>query len=198
MKKKMIAASVASLALAAMPVVGVFAQAANPSNFVDILQVTIADSCNWTRTMTAGDANTTVTNADAATATAARTMTAGQSVATFATSAFNAKCNNDAGYTITATMTNLGGYTSNSKGTSITDNIAYASDDTLSEGTWVATLSDEESSLDSGVTGNVANTTEGDDMGDGSSYTITYGVQTAANQSAGYYEGTATYVFVQK
>lgn len=197
--KKALIAGAASAVLAAMPVVGVFAAASNPSNLVDTLNVTIEDSCTWTRTLSTADTNVTIGTATSATATASRTMTADQLIAEFAVSTINAKCNNTKGYKITGTFTDLLGQVSSSDTTALNngEKISYGGAAALASGTWIAKLGDATTGLASGTSGNVASTTASDDMTAGSTYTITYGVSTAAAQPAGYYTGSATYVFAQ-
>lgn len=199
MKKLAIAG--ASAALAMLPAVGVFAAAANPSNLVDTLKLTIADSCTWTRTLASTDTDVTIdpSGGTAASSAASRTVVADQSYAGFATSTINAKCNNAKGYKITGTFTDLTGYTDNTKTTALSnaEKIAYGGASSLAAGTWIAKLGSATVGLASGTSGNVASTTVSDDMTAGSTYTLTYDIQTAAAQAAGYYEGTATYVFTQ-
>ena len=199
--KKAIIAGAASIALAVLPAAGVFAAAANPSNLVDTLKLTIADSCTWTRTLASDDSDVTIdpSGGTAASSAANRTVAADQSYVALATSTINAKCNNTKGYKITGTFSALTGYTDNTKATALANNdaISYGGANALAEGTWIAKLGDAEIGLASGTSGNVASTTVSDDMTAGSTYTITYDVQTAADQAAGYYEGTATYVFTQ-
>ena len=197
MKKLAIAG--ASAALAILPAAGVFAAASNPSNLVDTLNVTIEDSCTWTRTLSTSDANVSIGNATSATATATRTMTADQEIAAFAVSTINAKCNNTKGYKITGTFDDLVGQVSSSDTTALSngEKISYGGTAALASGTWIAKLGSATTGLASGTSGNVASTTASDDMTAGSTYTITYGVSTAAAQPAGYYTGSATYVFAQ-
>ena len=199
MKKSIIAAGASAVALAAMPVVGVFAQASNPTGFVDTLQLTIADSCTWTRTLANSDTtNYSITTGTGATAIVARAVaTAGATYEGFATSTINAKCNNGTGYKITGTFTDLGGHVSSSNNASNNSSIAYGGDSELAAGTWIARLGEATVGLESGTAGNVADKSVADDMGAGSTYVITYDVQTATNQAAGYYEGTATYALSQ-
>ena len=200
MKKSLIAgAGVAAFAMAAVPFAGVFAAASNPSNLVDTLNVTIEDSCTWTRALTTADQNVTIGTGTAATATASRTMTADQSIAAFAVSTINAKCNNTKGYKITGTFDDLVGQVSSSDTTKLSNNekIAYGGAAELASGTWIAKLGSSTTGLASGTSGNVASTTASDNMTSGSEYVITYGVATAAAQPAGYYTGSATYVFAQ-
>lgn len=184
--KKTIIAGAASAVLAAMPVMGVFAAVENPSNIVDYLNVTITESCAWTRTLTNGS-GVTLSGDN----TLGATMTAGQEIETFGTSTLNVKCNHSTGYAIKATMTGLKGQNSSSDDTANGDSIDYAS--TLAEGKWTATYNG------TGITsGTPFVTTDGaSDMVDGTNYVVTYGVHTKNNQKAGYYKGTVTYELTQ-
>lgn len=186
MKKSIIAAGAASIALAAMPVVGVFAATDNPSAIEDTINVTIADSCTWSRTLAASDSTVTASGS-----TLSATMTAPQTIANFGTSTLNVKCNNTKGYAIKATMTGLAGQASSSDATSNNDSIDYAA--SLAAGKWTASYNN------TGIaSGNSFVTTSGaDDMENGTNYVITYGVQTKANQAAGFYTGTVTYELTQ-
>ena len=202
MKKSLIAgAGALALGMAVIPAAGVFAAAADPSNFVDTLKLTINDSCTWTRTLASTDTNVTIdpSGGTAASSAASRTVTADQTYTGFATSTINAKCNNTKGYKITGTFTDLTGYTDNNKTTALSnaEKISYGGESALAAGTWIAKLGSASVGLASGTSGNVASTTASDDMTAGSTYTLTYDIQTAAAQAAGYYEGTATYVFTQ-
>ena len=184
MKKLAIAG--ASAVLAAMPVVGVFAAAENPANIVDTITVTIEDSCTWSRTLEGG------TSVTASGSNLTATKTANQTLSSFGTSTLNAKCNNSKGYTIKATMTALSGkVSSDANAATNNDSIDYAT--SLAAGKWVASYGG------TGITSgsNIATTSASDDMVNGTSYAITYGVQTKTNQTAGVYTGTATYELIQ-
>ena len=89
--KKSIVAGAASLVLAAMPVVGVFA--ANPEAVVDTLTVTVNESCTFEHK--SGDGSFT------------HAMAAGALNAEFGTSTFTSACNNGKGYDINAAFTSL-------------------------------------------------------------------------------------------
>ena len=199
--KKAIIAGAASAVLAAMPVVGVFAAAENPGDITDTIKLTIADSCTWTRSLASTDNDVTIApeGGTALSSSASRTVVANQSYVGLAKSTINAKCNNTLGYKITGTFTDLTGYTDSNKGAALSngEKITYGGANELAAGTWIAKLGTATTGLASGTEGNVASTTVSDNMQTGSTYEITYDVQTAANQAAGYYEGTATYVFVQ-
>jgi len=200
--KKALIAGAASVALAAMPVVGVFAAANNPSGLTDTLKLTIEDSCTWTRTLSSTDSDVTIdpSGGTAASSSAARTVVADHEYAALAKSTINAKCNNTKGYKITGTFSDLIGYTdSSATKTALNNNekITYGGNVALSAGNWIAKLGTATTGLVSGTDGNVASTTASDNMTSGSTYEITYGVYTGTNQAAGYYEGTASYVFTQ-
>ena len=184
--KKTLIAGAASLAIAAMPIVGVFA-VDDPSDIVDTLNITVESSCAWTRTFS--NEGTGVTDSGS---TLSATMTAGQTLSGFATSTLNVKCNNSAGYTIKATTTNLVGYKEAAHTTTNGDSIDYAA--SLAAGKWTAAYNS--TAIVSGST--MATASAADDMSTGTNYAVTYGVQTKANQSAGYYTGTITYELDQQ
>ncbi len=185
--KKALVMGVASVALAAMPVVGVFAvQAPDPDAFTDTIEITVEGSCTWSRST--GDG------------TYEATIAAGGTNNNVGTSTFTSSCNNGTGYTVTGDFTSLAHTTGD--GTPITfsdENIAANS------GTWNA--------YRSGVTGGVTHTdysaaanltddgivykTTGADTATASSFTVVYKVATHAIQSQGLYRGTATYTLAQ-
>ena len=188
MKKLLIAAGAASLALAAMPVVGVFA-ASDPANITDTFKITIADSCTWTRSGANGSGQGAATFNDGV---YSATLTAGATVPTFGTTTLNVKCNNGTGYTITPTITDLNGYKNSIDRTTNNDKFEYAN--ALAGGKWTAAYNS--TALVDGTPFVSAGT--GSDMVDGTNYVITYGVQAATTQNAGYYEGTITYALAQQ
>ena len=171
--KKSIVAGAASLVLAAMPVVGVFAT--DPAAVVDTLTVTVNESCTFTRT----DGSNNYTNA----------MAANALNTTFGESTFTSACNNGKGYDITAEFTSLS-HTGNA-GEAIT---YAASTPTAGSGTWTAAVGGSSIAATSGVLGS-KNT---QDPAGGSTYTVVYKVSTHDDQAQGTYTGTATYTLVQK
>ena len=118
--KKLIIAGSASLALAAMPMVGVFA--ADPAALTDTLKITVNESCTFEHK--SGDGSYT------------HAMAANALNAEFGTSTFTSACNNGKGYDINAVFTSLA-HTGNAG-----DAIAYsATTPTAGSGTWTATVS---------------------------------------------------------
>ena len=171
--KKSIVAGAASLVLAAMPVVGVFAD--NPEAVVDTLTVNVNESCNFQRST--GNGNYT------------QTMAAGALNSSFGSSTFTAACNNGLGYDINAVFTSLAH--KQNKGEAITYNVETP---TGGSGTWTATVG---STNIAATSGKLATRTSQDPAG-GSTYTVSYTVSTHDDQAQGSYEGTATYTLVQK
>ena len=172
--KKSIVASAASLVLAAMPVVGVFA--ADPEAVVDTLTVTVNESCTFEHDT--GN-NGSFTHA----------MTAGSLNDNFGSSTLKAACNNGKGYTIGAVFTSLA-HTGNAG-----EAIAYsATTPTAGSGTWTASVN---SSNIAATDGTIANTNTQDPAA-GSTYTVLYKVSLHDDQAQGTYTGTATYTLAQK
>ena len=171
--KKSIIAGAASLALAAMPVVGVFAE--NPADVVDTLTVTVNESCTFEHK--SGDGSYT------------HAMAANALNAEFGTSTFTSACNNGKGYTIGAVFTSLA-HTGNAG-----EAIAYsATTPTAGSGTWTASVN---SSNIAATEGTIANTNTQDPAA-GSTYTVLYKVSLHDDQAQGTYTGTATYTLTQK
>lgn len=169
--KKTLIAGAASFALAAMPVIGVFA--VDP--VVDTLTVTVAESCTFTHT--SGDGQFT------------HTMNAGALDTAFGTSSLTASCNNGTGYTIGAVFTSL----KKTTGASSSD-IAYSADTpTAGSGTWTA----NNGTANIAATGGVLASRNAQDPAGGSTYTVTYAVSTHNDQAQGTYTGTATYTLVK-
>ena len=169
--KKTLIAGAASFALAAMPVIGVFA--VDP--VVDTLTVTVAESCTFTHT--SGDGQFT------------HTMNAGALDSAFGTSSFTAQCNNGAGYSIGAAFTSL-----IKTGGAANRNIAYSeTDPTAGSGTWTA-FNGTANIL---ATGGVLGQRSTQDPQGGSTYSVTYKVSTFDDQPQGTYTGTATYTLTQ-
>ena len=171
--KKSIVAGAASLVLAAMPVVGVFA--ADPAAVEDTLTVNVNESCNFQRTT--GNGNYT------------QTMSAGALNSSFGSSTFTAACNNGLGYDINAVFTSLS-HTGN-KGEAITYSVTTP---TAGSGTWTATVGSQNIAETGGKLASRAT----QDPAGGSTYTVNYTVSTHDDQAQGTYTGTATYTLVQK
>lgn len=172
--KKSIVAGAASLVLAAMPVVGVFAT--DPADVVDTLTVTVNESCNF--------------NHDTGnTGSFSKNMVAGALDPSFGSSTLKAACNNGKGYTINAEFTSLA-HQGNAG-----EAIEYsATTPTEGSGTWTAAVN---SSNIAATNGTIANTSTQDPAA-GSTYTVLYKVSLHNDQAQGTYQGTATYTLVQK
>ena len=181
--KKALIAGAASVALAAMPLVGVFADG-DITTMTDTLNITVNPTC----TFQVASGHESVDESFSA------TMTASE-VKTFTASAAKIYCNQYNGYKVSATFTSLNGKvtgTETSNGNSITykPNAAAAADD----GKWSAAISGD------GITGTIypasgsyiieqsANTPAA-----GHSFQAVYTVGAASDQAAGTYTGTATY-----
>ena len=173
--KKSIVAGAASLVLAAMPVVGVFA--ADPAAVEDTLTVTVNEACTF-------EHNT------GSTGEFTHSMSANAIDDKFGSSTFKAACNNGKGYDINASFASL----VNTNNPSVSA-IAYsATTPTAGSGTWTATV---DSSNIAETKGKVATRTSQDPAG-GSTYTVSYTVSTHEDQAQGTYTGKATYTLVQK
>lgn len=171
--KKSIVAGAASLVLAAMPVVGVFA--ADPDAVVDTLTVTVNESCNFTRETGNGQYT--------------QNMAAGALKSDFGSSTFKSACNNGKGYDINAVFTSL-----THKGNA-GQAIAYSTTaPTAGSGTWTAAVSGSSIAATGGKLGEQST----QDPAGGRTYTVDYSVSLHDDQAQGTYEGTATYTLVQK
>lgn len=173
--KKGLIISVASFALAAMPIMGVFA--ADPSAVVDNLSVTVDEICTFTRTT--GNGNYT------------NTMAASAVNNSFGTSTFTAVCNAGSGYTVAAVFTALTG--------SVSGSIPYAAS-APSAGTnrWTAVKGASSSTTYIAASNGTLMDTSGPDTSTGTVQQVSYKVSTASNIAQGSYTGTATYTLSQK
>ena len=179
--KKALIAGAASVALAAMPMAGVFAA---DITLTDTLNVTVNEVCTMTQSGVATSPATYASN------TYAKTMTSGET-ATLGTTSLLVKCNNPSGYKIKGTFANLAGQKSSENSTTNGDSIEYAA--TLAAGKWTAYLGSSETGITSAEATNIASTNASGDTETGVTYSITYKVQTTDSQTAGFYTGTATY-----
>lgn len=114
MKKKLIAAGAASLAVAAMPVVGVFAlDSVNPVE--DIIQVTVNATCTFRGELNVTPAGNGGMTSDGTTDTAGNTYSASGTIGEIVspqysssdTHSFTTFCNDNEGYTVSAAATAL-------------------------------------------------------------------------------------------
>ncbi len=174
--KKTLIAGAASLALAAMPVIGAFAS--DPSPVTDTLTVNVNESCTFAKT--SGNANSFT-----------KSMDQNDVDLAFGSSSFDANCNNAAGYTINAEFTAL----VRNNNASDPDKISYsATTPAAGDGTWTATAQGGNIA----ATGGMLADTSTYDPAAGNTYTVTYKVATKTIQPQGSYVGTATYTLVQK
>ena len=167
--KKTLIAGAASLALAAMPVVGVFA--ADPEPVVDDITITVSETCTLTRTTGTGIYTAT--------------MSTNALNASVGSSTFTAVCNNATGFSVSATPTALTG-----DGEAINYS---ATTPTAGSGTWTATKTEVAGNI--AATGGVLMSTSSTTTG--MTETVTYQVSTRANQAKGDYHGTMTYALTQ-
>lgn len=179
MKKLAIAG--ASLALAAMPVLGVFAE----TTVKDTITVTVNPSCELGDITPAGTSASNANNyygtgnpGQLVTPAAGTKANPGTGTPT----SIRIACNNATGYTLSATFTNLTG-----PGTAIT--YSASPEAAANSGTWTAYASK------SGATATAINPTNGltgnSTMTD--TYAFSYKVGLGADQAAGDYTGDATY-----
>ena len=167
--KKTLIAGAASLALAAMPVVGVFAD--NPAPVVDDITITVSETCTLTRTTGTGIYTAT--------------MSTNALNASVGSSTFTAICNNATGFSVSATPTALTG-----DGEAINYS---ATTPTAGTGTWTATKTEVAGNI--AASGGVLMSTNATTTG--LTETVTYQVSTRADQAKGDYHGTMTYALTQ-
>lgn len=179
MKKLAIVAS--SVALAAMPVVGVFA--VDTLSVKDKLTLTVSSSCTYDA-ITPEAATSSEGNPYTASAAPNQMVNFG---ATSSATSLTVKCNDADGYTITPTFTGLTGPTT----------IAYdgSADPTAGSGSWAAYYSKNSGAATIFAASGTAvdGTTTMTDT-----YTFSYKVGTGVDQAAGTYNGTATYALAAK
>ena len=189
MKKLAIAG--ASAVLAAMPVVGVFAD--DVMTVKDQLTVTVSSSCTYDSITPAGATSDTGNTYSASGAAGNLLEFAASSSATSLT----VKCNDPDGYTITPTFTDL-------KINGISGNVNTAQD--IPYGSAIASASQSQRAWTAYYTKNSGTATAFTASGtaiDGVStmtdtYSFSYKVGLGADQAAGTYVGTATYLLAAK
>lgn len=194
MKKLAIAG--ASLALAAMPVVGVFA--ADDVDVMDTIKVTVSPSCTFRASGTGTlDATYTATGVNGETVNPSTSGDSGTNVHTF-----NVFCNNNKGYTVSATAQDLANIDNASP--AITDVFTYKAD--LSGLTTASGWHAQFTNVTSGVTATqLPDSNQGTSTGTiitransttataGDSWTATYTAKIGSETKAGNYQGTITY-----
>ena len=194
MKKTLFAAGALTLAVAAMPVVGVFADPVADNSLVDTLRITNQVACNMTSEHTAGTAATTPSWSSA---TGASTLTAsivtGQAYNNIGSTTLTVICNDTSGWKVSATYGDLSG--------------DHKADDKITNGTlgtgahYVATPTAVAGTSTGGSTGNTLGAANAADVftstsaatGTGASFDMVYGVQVDTSIEAQTYEGNVTY-----
>ncbi len=183
MKKSLIAAGAASVALAAMPVLGVFAD--DDTSVTDTIQVTVSPSCTFSQGGTDDTYSATGTNASGVVA----PVSGGSAVHNF-----TVFCNNNTGYKVSATATAL------NQSPSITANFAYVATlpSTGTTGAWHATVATEATGvtaaqLPAGGAATDIITKAGASDADGEDFTVTYSAYIGTETPAGTYSGTIEY-----
>lgn len=183
MKKLAIAG--ASLALAAMPLVGVFAD--DVLTVKDKLVLTVSPSCTYDG-ITPAAATSEAGNEYTATTTSGGAVVSFQ--ATSQATSLTVKCNDADGYTITPTFTGLSGPNSY--------NIPYrGTDPVVGTAGWTAYYSKNSAApaafSASGEDGAIEGTSTMTDT-----YSFSYKAAAGTDQAAGTYNGTASYVLAAK
>lgn len=216
MKKSIIAAGAASVALAAIPIMGAFATVDYVGTpMTDTLQMTISDACTLSRATTAhtvgstapsgaawttgsgtGDYTsldgTTNGGANALHDTFAASVVAGVDYAGIATSSFAVTCNQASGFKVSVTTTPF--YTTGATPTA-TSWVYNASGKAASGSSWSLSSSAKPSTAiasGSAVWDAAADATPG--AATTGSFTITYDVYPASNQESGTFAADAVYV----
>lgn len=192
MKKSIIAAGAASVALAAMPVVGAFA-AFTGGPFTDVIQTTIGETCTFARGATAHGAgetwttDTTVTTKDTLSAV---TITPAAGEATLGTSNFRVVCNDTDGYKVTVGTNPLALPT----GTTQVHTWAYNAGAAPSSPTasyWRIGSTGDGVDLSNNIVSTKASAEDGKD------FTVTYYAYAITGQDAGTYSAEVTYTAAQ-
>ncbi len=180
--KKVLTLGAASLAVAAMPVVGVFA--ADTTTQTDTLSVTIDQACTISSaTHTDGSGTWSSTSGDA---TLSATMIAGNYNTAFGQTSLNIFCNDTDGWTVSV----------------VTPDLASGSDTIPFSGTAITGATTSGYSLTASGTGAngvlaksgdtiATNSSETKNAGD--TFTVTYGIAVADGQAAGTYTGNVVY-----
>ena len=191
MKKSLIAAGAASLAVAAMPIVGAFA--AEQASVTDTIQLTVSPTCKM-------EANAAAKTVNLGTSTVAHEYSAADG------SVMTITCNAQAGWTVTAAVTNL-------TATGTTQTIPFGAYETTGESVWSAQVALGGNDTTNATVGtgwndftaaktfsgdpSVSTVVSGNSNAAVSGLTITpsYKAYGAAHQAAGSYSGTITYTF---
>lgn len=197
MKKKLIAAGAASLAVATMPFAGVFA-VKSTDQVTDTLTLNLQPTCTMTVSSAAATgsdaAGATVTNPTAKSSTYTATIAADVAY-TLGTSTFTVICNDTTGWGVTVTANDLVGQTSGHTTEKFVNGSipATSADSTPGAYSYTTAPVDAQSGVitDSGLNKGI---TAGSETGDGVQFTSTYRVRAnSKTQTAQQYTGTVVY-----
>lgn len=198
MKKKLIAAGAASLAVAAMPVVGVFADG-DITSVTDTLEITVNATCTFNTDDSAVASDTTYS------ATVANGAVA--SLSNGSAHKFNVFCNDTDGWNVTAgapsNLTPPAAHTTNGHAITYQDTAIPTAASGTKEGAWTATVSGSFTSAELSGINTVSNVNYIDDEGgiiatetsstDASTFTVTYAAYVGTETAADVYTGTIGY-----
>lgn len=190
MKKSIIAAGAASVALAAMPIVSTFA-AFSGGPFVDQIQTEIAESCTFSRGTTAHDAGTWTTDSENANKDilGAVAITPAAAETSIGSSNYRVVCNDQDGYQVAINASAL----TLTSGKTAVHSWPYATAAAASGSYWRIASTGENVDL-TATPGIVSKKTSAQD---GKDFTITYYAFAETGQDAGTYSATATYTATQ-
>ena len=194
MKKSLIATGAASLALAAMPMAGVFAQ---DLSVTDTIQITVNSACTIDETTTDTDGLDTKDTTYAATV--ANGAQADFSGTHSGNHAFHVSCNAPGGWSFSATPTDLTGYTASNKSTTNSDSIAFVTPTsythTGTSGQWTAEIASTGQTVTQPTAAGTATTVINAQNAQAANVEITstYSAYVGTETSAGFYEGTIAY-----
>lgn len=190
--KKALIAGAASLAVAAMPVVGVFAADTDVTSKTDTINVTIGEICTLVGE-TAHGAGTaegaTAWTADKLTVTATNI----KQYPNIGTSTFKVTCNNNNGFSLTAVTNDLAGKEENL----VADNVVIPAKADFSSAASGYALKVGTGEWMIGTAETEAEILTADAPVNEQSVTVTYGLGIDEMQDAGTYEGTVVYSLAQ-
>ena len=187
--KKALIAGAASVALAAMPVLGAFADA----DLTDTLSIEVQDNCALTYKSTA---HTNGTNASWSSNTLSAELAAGTADEALGSSSFNVICNNQAGWHVTADATSLSA-TVDSNNRAIPNGSTPNTDGSVYHFTPAKANNTDTTFIAGGVdAGNVV-TMDAATNTTGKDFNISYTITIGATQAADTYEGTIGYTLVK-
>lgn len=191
MKKSIIAAGAASVALAAMPIVSTFA-VGNNGTLTDTIGATIGETCSFVRQSTkhtTGDW-TPADNTDSSTPDVLSPQTIQiATVSTIGSSNFNVVCNDTDGYQVTVNAANL------TLPTGVTQshpwNYVAAAPETPTVSYWNLESTGDNVNLANNIVSTKASSEDSKD------FTITYKAYAISTQDAGTYSADVVYTFAQ-